>query len=100
MKKPLTVKLDVTGNEVSLSSNYDEAIVFINGESTEKAVDDLSTFGPVLTDGTVKIHAEVTQEGHKLKSEEVAVTEENQSIRLYIDDSIIEKAEGVRSSKE
>ena len=39
----------------------------------------------------MKIHAEVTQEGHKLKSEEVAVTEEDQSIRLYIDDSIIEK---------
>ena len=90
-EKTITVELDVTGNEVSLSSNYEDAIVFINGESTEKTVNDLSTFGPVLTDGTVKIHAEVTQEGHKLKSKEVAVTEEDQSIRLYIDDSIIEK---------
>ena len=44
-----------------------------------------------MKDGTVKIHAEVTQEGHKLKSKEVAVTEEDQSIHLYIDDSIIEK---------
>ena len=90
-EKTIPVELDVTGNEVSLSSNYDDAIVFINGESTGKTVNDLSTVGPVLTDGTVKIHAEVTQEGHKLKSEEVAVTEEDQSIRLYIDDSIIEK---------
>ena len=90
-EKTITVELDVTGNEVSLSSNYEDAIVFINGESTEKTVNDLSTIGPVLTDGTVKIHAEVTKEGHKLKSEEVAVTEEDQSIRLYIDDSIIEK---------
>ena len=90
-EKTIPVELDVTGNEVSFSSNYDDAIVFINGESTGKTVNDLSTVGPVLTDGTVKIHAEVTQEGHKLKSEEVAVTEEDQSIRLYIDDSVIEK---------
>ena len=62
-EKTITVELDVTGNEVSLSSNYDDAIVFINGESTEKTVNDLSTIGPVLTDGTVKIHAEVTKRG-------------------------------------
>ena len=60
-------------SEVSLSSNYDDAIVFINGESTGKTVNDLSKFGPVATDGTVKIHAEITQEGHKLKSEEVSL---------------------------
>ena len=78
--------------EVKLHSNYDDAVVFINGQSTGKMVKDLETFGPVAADGSVKIHAEITVEGQTLKSGEISVTQTGQSVNLQIDDSSIREA--------
>lgn len=87
----IPVGLDLTGDDVYLTSNYDEAIVFVNGTSTGKTVEDLVSLGPVSLDGKMKIHAEVKVQGKTLKSEEVSV--DNASIDLWIDDTEIAEAE-------
>jgi membrane-associated protein TcaA len=100
-ERKIMVELDASGNSISLDSNNDEAIVFINGESTGKTVKDLDSLGPVSTDGSVKIYAEITEEGQTLKSDEIPVTEAGQTINLYIDDSpILEARARTEAAKE
>ncbi|USK69666.1 zinc ribbon domain-containing protein [Peribacillus asahii] len=88
----ISVELDLTGDEVSLYSNMNQATVFINGKSTGKTVAELNTIGPVSTDGSLKIHAEAKVEGKTLKSETIAVTESDEELDLFIDDSAIREA--------
>lgn len=87
----IPVELDLTGDEVYLTSNYDEATVFVNGKSTGKTVEELESFGPVSLDGKLKIHAEMKIQDKTLKSKKVSV--ENNSIELWVDDTEIEEAE-------
>lgn len=87
----IPVEMDLTGDEVYVTSNYDEATVFVNGKSTGKTVAELESFGPVSLDGKMKIHAEIKVQGKNLKSDKVSV--ENDSIELWVDDTEILEAE-------
>ena len=79
---------------MNISSNYDEAIVFINGKSTGKTVTELETFGPVSLNGSLTIHAETNVQGKTLKSDKITLTNNTDYIELWIDDTeIIEAAE-------
>ncbi|MGX2961707.1 zinc ribbon domain-containing protein [Peribacillus sp. JNUCC 23] len=87
------VELDLTGESINIYSNYDKAIVYINGESTGKTVTELSRIGPVSLDGSLKIYAEAKVDGKTLKSEEISITDSEEAIELWIDDTeIIEAA--------
>nr|WP_159433178.1 hypothetical protein [Bacillus massilionigeriensis] len=86
----IAVELNLTGEEIYLWSNYDDAVVFINGKTTAKSVRELATLGPVPVDGSMKIHAEKKISGKLLKSEEVSISEGNKEYELYIDDSVIQ----------
>ncbi len=96
----IEVPIDLTENNVFLQSNYDDAVVFVNGKSTGKTVKELREFGPVSTDGSVKIHAEITEEGHKLKSKEVTITEQGQVVDLFIDGTPVYEAKKRKEEKE
>ncbi|WP_191991869.1 zinc ribbon domain-containing protein [Bacillus aerolatus] len=91
----IEMEFDLRGSTVQLSSNYDEAIVFINGKSTNKTVTALAEIGPVPVDGSLKVHAEVKEKGQLLKSETVVITEDevHYGIDLLLDDSAIREAE-------
>lgn len=96
----IAVNLDLSGENVNLYSNYGNSIVFINGKSTGKTVDELETVGPISIDGSVKIHAEITLQGKKLKSDDVRVTDPDESLELYIDDTEVIEAEEARVQAE
>lgn len=89
--RKIPVSLDLASHSVYLDSNYGEAIVFVNGESTEKTVNQLSTFGPVAADGSIKIHAELEAEGKTAKSQEYTIEETGITIYLHVDDRPIQE---------
>ncbi|MFK2826626.1 hypothetical protein QYG89_13300 [Bacillus sp. B190/17] len=91
----IKVEFDLSGPTVQLYSNYEDAVVFINGKTTNKTVGEFEEIGPVPVDGSLKIHAEVKEKGQLLKSEMVAVTEDevNGGVELQLDDSVIREAE-------
>ncbi|WP_158555963.1 TcaA 3rd/4th domain-containing protein [Peribacillus glennii] len=89
----IDVEFDLSGEQVDLYSNYDEATVFINGKSTGKSVRELGTIGPVSLDGSIKVHAELKMQGKKLTSEAIPVTDNSDSLDLTIDDTVIQEAE-------
>ncbi|MCH1627841.1 zinc ribbon domain-containing protein [Ferdinandcohnia quinoae] len=63
--------------EVTLGGNMgDEAVpskLFINGEDTGVDISENPNFGPVLTDGSMKMFLEITYPWGKVKTEEVAI---------------------------
>lgn len=50
--------VSLNGKFVSVYSNIDDAILYVNGKSTGEKVSDLSEFGPVKMDGSITLHAE------------------------------------------
>ena len=50
--------VSLKGRFVSVYSNIDDAILYVNGKSTGEKVSDLSEFGPVKMDGSITLHAE------------------------------------------
>ncbi|WP_100401602.1 zinc ribbon domain-containing protein [Bacillus sp. FJAT-42315] len=90
----IDVEFDLSGAEIYLTSNYDQATVFINGKSTNKTVADIDTLGPVPVDGSMKIHAEVKEDGQLLKSEPIVITEayKDDEVELWVDDTVIQEA--------
>ncbi|MFE3577507.1 hypothetical protein [Lysinibacillus sp. NPDC059133] len=61
---------DFSEKAVALSSDYNDAIVFIDGKSTKKKANELKLF-TLLLDGSATIHAEHTVDGQKKVSEKV-----------------------------
>nr|WP_161487546.1 hypothetical protein [Paenisporosarcina indica] len=53
------LELPIEAATISVFSNEQDAIVFINGESTKKTVRDIGEIGPLPTDGSISIHAEL-----------------------------------------
>ena len=96
----IPVDLDFSREQINIYSNFEDAIVFVNGKSTGKTIDELETVGPISTDGSVKIHAEITLQGKKLKSDDIRVTDPDDSLELYIDDTEVIEAEEARVEAE
>lgn len=65
----LTVDVKFETAEVALYSNFDDAILFVNGKSTGRKVVELGTIGPLPVDGTTNLHAERTVNGKREKTE-------------------------------
>ncbi|WP_199880711.1 TcaA 3rd/4th domain-containing protein [Bacillus massiliglaciei] len=92
------IEFDLTGDEINLTSNYENAIVFIDGKTTNKTVAQLESFGPVSLDGKMEIQAELKVQGKTLKSETVPL--DSSYIDLWIDDSPLLEAEARKAETE
>ena len=78
----LYADLDLTGDHVTIYSDYDDAIVYVNGKSTGKRAGNITEFGPVETDGSTKISAKLKLPSVTVKSNEVAIHEPDQEVEL------------------
>ncbi|CAN7190182.1 TcaA NTF2-like domain-containing protein [Rossellomorea sp. LjRoot5] len=64
--------LEFNGDTYAIDTNFPEAVLFINGESTKKSLQELEYLGPFPEDKEVTMFAELSQaNGESLKSEEV-----------------------------
>lgn len=50
------IKMPINGINIKITSNADDATVYINGQSTNKTVSELNTIGPFPTDGSYNIN--------------------------------------------
>lgn len=73
----LDVQMELDGTNIIVYSNDDNAVLFVNGKSTGKKIADIDSFGPVPTDGSIKLHAERTINGKTEKTEEFEVTDDS-----------------------
>lgn len=76
-RNSFSVHLQLDGQYVSISSNHDDAILFVNGKSTGLKVNEIKSFGPVKTDGSIKLHAERKVNGKTIKTDVISVTDES-----------------------
>lgn len=68
---------------VEVTSDVQEAILWINGKSTEKSVEEMGEFGPVTLDGTVEVTAETKDEnGKSVKGEPLAIKSDSVHIEF------------------
>ncbi|MEO4054054.1 hypothetical protein [Solibacillus sp. CAU 1738] len=64
------VDLEYDWTEVTIQSDLEDAIVFINGKSTEKTVSELNILYPVQLNSNVEVYAQTTDnDGNVFKSE-------------------------------
>ncbi|QHE63314.1 hypothetical protein FHE72_21730 [Rossellomorea vietnamensis] len=64
--------LDFNGDTYAIDTNFPEAVLFINGKSTKKTLQELEHLGPFPEDKEVTMFAELSQaDGKSLKSEQV-----------------------------
>jgi membrane-associated protein TcaA len=75
-------KFDST--QIVVYSNYDDAILFVNGKSTGKEIGNIESFGPVPTDGSVTLHAERYIDGKTVKTEPNKITD-NSTVELLFE---------------
>lgn len=77
-KKEETVEVDLPleGNYVTISSDEDDATVFVNGKKRGKLDDGSYELGPVPQDETVEVHLEKQTDFGVIKSESVKIGED------------------------
>ncbi|MGE7218033.1 TcaA 3rd/4th domain-containing protein [Priestia koreensis] len=80
----LVANLDVTGTRIMVSSNEDDAVLYINGKSTGKKMKSVDKLGPVPTDGSMELQA-VLLNGKKTDKSEVFTVEDDEDPYLYIE---------------
>lgn len=74
-KNNYTFRPDLKAGMVKVSSDVPSAVLWVNGKSTEKKVEELDTVGPLPLDGTVELIAETANDkGEKLKSDKLKVS--------------------------
>ncbi|MGD6803419.1 TcaA 3rd/4th domain-containing protein [Rossellomorea vietnamensis] len=64
--------IDFPGQEYSMKTNFPEAILFVNGKSTGKSLEEFSVLGPFPEDEEISLYAELTgDDGKTLKSNQI-----------------------------
>ncbi|WP_226643146.1 zinc ribbon domain-containing protein [Mesobacillus subterraneus] len=85
--------VSLEGSHLSLRTNRENAIVYINGKSTGKTIEEMDGFGPVTTDGSMKIYAVVNGSSGKVKSNVASV--EYDEVELWFEEDEYEPEEVV-----
>lgn len=89
--------LDFSDQKINVTSDYDDAIIWVDGKSTKKTAEQLKLYN-VPIDGTVKLQAIANVDGKEKKSETVAV--EGTEVHLaFADVQAKIKAEDVAKEK-
>lgn len=79
------VELDLTGETISVSSNYADAKLFVDNVDTGLIIDEAKVFGPIITDGSMSIHAEKEFPWGTVKSPTIKI-KDTDSVLLTIDE--------------
>lgn len=95
----LTVRTEFETTEIIVYSNFDDAILFVNGKSTGKEIGNIETFGPISTDGSISLSAERKVDGKTEKTEAVKIESED-TVKLLFEEDIAEAAAALESEDE
>lgn len=71
---------------VSLYTNDEDAILFVNGKSTAKTIAEIGELGPINIDGSIELYAERATENGKERTEVVVIEEDTYSVDLYFEE--------------
>ena len=82
------INFDLTGDYVYLYSNIEDATLFVNGKSTGLKISDVEEFGPVATDGSMTLHAEIKTADGTVKSNKKTIKEAGETIDLLFEQEI------------
>lgn len=74
--------LELQGETITLESKFDGTQVMVNGKPIGKTVQEVSQFGPVSLNGTIKLQGELQFPWGVEKSEEITLTEGTYSVDL------------------
>ncbi|RFU61115.1 zinc ribbon domain-containing protein [Peribacillus glennii] len=85
----LSVSYELEGASVTVYSNDEDAVLYLNGKSTNLRIDKINSFGPIATDGSIKLHAQRKVNGKTEKTEEFAVTDDSE-VELLFEEQAIE----------
>lgn len=77
------IKLDFPAQNINITSDFEDADIYINDEYTNIKVKDANNIGPFPIDGSVKIHIERDFPWGRIKGEDVSITD-NPNIVLSI----------------
>ncbi|MCQ6277097.1 zinc-ribbon domain-containing protein [Bacillus sp. V3B] len=64
--------------------SYDDAILYVNGKSTEETIYDIGSLGPIPIDGSIKVYAEKEFPSGVKKSQEVTIKKGMYNLQLDI----------------
>ncbi|AXF55251.1 zinc ribbon domain-containing protein [Salicibibacter kimchii] len=79
----IQVDLTLNGEYIYLDSNEPEAEVYVNGDALDRTVEQLdSELGPVVTDGSMTVHAEHEYPWGTVSSEEEEITGTNMFLEI------------------
>ncbi|WP_159433177.1 zinc ribbon domain-containing protein [Bacillus massilinigeriensis] len=82
-KNKLDVSFNFDGQYVIVYSNYDDAVLYVNGKNTGVLVADIDELGPIETDGSLTVFAERKQDGKTVKSNKVKIVDESNVWLLF-----------------
>ncbi|MFE3890671.1 zinc ribbon domain-containing protein [Priestia sp. YIM B13446] len=91
----VNVEFDWSDHAVHISSDYDDATLFVNGKDTKTKISDIDYLGPLPMDGSVKLYA---KRGEK-KTEEVSIKKGIEDVALNFDEENTAEASTAPSTK-
>jgi membrane-associated protein TcaA len=74
----VTTDIKIDGHFVSIYSNGENAEIFANGKDTGKKVEEIDSFGPVPTDGSVEVYAVLSRDSGPIKSDAVKIKDDSE----------------------
>lgn len=77
--------MDLGGSYIEISSNIDDATLYINDKNTNIKLRDNYNLGPITTDGSISIQAKVEIDGKIYESEKYFIDDSLYYYELYID---------------
>ncbi|KRE10447.1 hypothetical protein ASE46_02455 [Bacillus sp. Root239] len=82
----VNVDFDWSDYAVYVSSDYDDATLFVNGKDTKTEIGDIDYLGPLPMDGSVKLYAERKFDSGEKKTEEVSIKKGMEDVALNFDE--------------
>ncbi|MET1121083.1 zinc-ribbon domain-containing protein [Priestia megaterium] len=80
------VEFDWSDHAVYISSDYDDATLFVNGKDTKTEIGDIDYLGPLPMDGSIKIYAKRKFDSGEKKTEEVSIKKGIEDVALNFDE--------------
>jgi serine/threonine protein kinase len=74
---------EFTEISINIDSNIQEAKLFVNNKDSGKTIQNVNPFGPILTDGTMKVYAEYSYPWGTVRSEEISIVSQD-SLQLTL----------------
>ncbi|WP_033842899.1 zinc ribbon domain-containing protein [Geobacillus icigianus] len=89
-KNELDYEAEMEASFISITSNVEEAELFVNGKPTGKTIHEIDSFGPIDENGSVTLHAEYQNKNGRIKTDEVTVSGADEEADLEFNNMEIE----------